>query len=284
MAKMPTGDATASVRKRSSLSASACSAARRSPMSAICERKYRGAPSALRTTVTSQRDPRLAAVDAQIALLGAVGRQLAGRERAHRLVVALVVGGVGDVAHADPGELSRLAAQHRRQRAVDAHEAPVGAGDRHADRRRPRRRAGSAPRRRAAPWSPGRCRCSRRSHDRCRRCPGTSASRSRASRSAARTRPRRSRRPRAPARPGAALARSSGWSTSLVGRPISSRWGRRRAARARVAVEDDPVESVTIAMSGVSSRTRAALRRCSRAGSVLCGPGTSRSSAFPARH
>ena len=80
-----------------------------------------------------ERDPRLAAVDAQIALLGAVGRQLAGRERAHRLAVALVMGGVGDVAHADPGELSRLVAQHRRQRAVDAHEAPVGAGDRHPD-------------------------------------------------------------------------------------------------------------------------------------------------------
>ena len=42
----------ASVRKRSSLWASACSAARRSPMSAICERKYCGPPSALRTTVT----------------------------------------------------------------------------------------------------------------------------------------------------------------------------------------------------------------------------------------
>ena len=47
------GRRAASVRKRSSLSASACSAARRSPMSAICERKYWGAPSALRTTVTS---------------------------------------------------------------------------------------------------------------------------------------------------------------------------------------------------------------------------------------
>ena len=64
-----------------------------------------GAPSALRTTVTSQRDPRLAAVGAQVALLGAVGVPLAGRERAHRLAVVVVVGGVGDVAHRHPGEL-----------------------------------------------------------------------------------------------------------------------------------------------------------------------------------
>ena len=122
-----------------------------------------GAPSALRTTVTCERDPRLAAVGAQVALLGAVGVQLAGRRarasprRRSSWCAAWVT---SRTAH--PGELPRLAAQHRRQRAVDAHEAPVGAGDRHADRRRPRRRAGSAPRRRAAPSSAGRCRCSRR--------------------------------------------------------------------------------------------------------------------------
>ena len=106
MAKTPTGEAAASVRKRSSLWASACSAARRSPMSAICERKYCGPPSALRTTVTCERDPRLAAVGAQVALLGAVGVQLAGGERAHRLAVVLVVGGVGDVAHGHAGQLA----------------------------------------------------------------------------------------------------------------------------------------------------------------------------------
>ena len=91
MAKMPTGDAVASVRKRSSLSASARSAARRSPMSVICERKYSGAPSASRTTADVERDPRLGAVGAQVALLGAVGRQLARHERAHRVAVGLVV-------------------------------------------------------------------------------------------------------------------------------------------------------------------------------------------------
>ena len=80
-----------------------------------------------------QRDPRLAAVGAQVALLGAVGVPLAGGERAHRLAVVVVVGGVGDVAHRHAGQLLGLAAQHRRQRVVDAHEAPVGAGDGHAD-------------------------------------------------------------------------------------------------------------------------------------------------------
>ena len=44
-----------------------------------------------------------------------------------------MVGGVGDVVHRDARQLARLAAQHPRQRPADAHAAPVGAGDGHAD-------------------------------------------------------------------------------------------------------------------------------------------------------
>ena len=42
----------ASIRYSASLTASACSAARRSEMSTICEMKYCGAPSASQTTLT----------------------------------------------------------------------------------------------------------------------------------------------------------------------------------------------------------------------------------------
>jgi len=80
-----------------------------------------------------QGDPRLAAVGAHVALLGAVGVLLAAGQRADRLAVLLVVGGMGDVAHRDAGQLLGLAAEHGRQGVVDPDEAPVGARDGHAD-------------------------------------------------------------------------------------------------------------------------------------------------------
>ena len=88
-----------------------------------------------------QRRPDRRAVGVQVALLGLVDVDLAGDEPRHRVRVGVGVGAVGHRAHARALELVAGPAHERGERVVDAHEAAVDAGDRHADRRALERRA-----------------------------------------------------------------------------------------------------------------------------------------------
>ena len=231
-----------------------------------------------------QRDPRLGAVGAQVALLGAVGVLLAGGERAHRLAVGLVVGGVGDVAHRHARQLLGLAAQHRRQRVVDAHEAPVGARDGHADggvlEGALEALLGVAQRRGLLVGADGDAELA------------VDADAAQAPAPAGLGRPEAQRQLEA-----VALARQQllprrhGGDAILGVQEVADELAEQlvdRHAEAplerRVGEEDGPLESVMTAMSGVSSRTRAAVSRRSCAGSVRREPGTSRSSALQARY
>src|SRR3954449_10491125 len=155
---MPAGEATASVRKRCSLSASARPAAPRygvwSPgaaaVLALGQRALGGAllgdvdhlgDEVLRRAVgagdggDAQLGEDVAAVRAQVALLALDDPARVGHELVDERTIGVALVGMRDVGHRSAVEVLDAAADHVGEGGVDAHEAPVEARDRDADRR-----------------------------------------------------------------------------------------------------------------------------------------------------